>query len=87
MADRYELFCLPLPMDGSLIGRLRRLCHEGQWNEDRLLAHLVLAAASAWNEIVDTAVLVFLREVTGGAVEDHEIESSLAKVPAWMEPI
>lgn len=87
MADRYELFCLPLPMSGALMGRLQHVRDQGQWDEDHLFASLVLKAASAWNEIVDTAILVFLRQVIGAAVEDQEIQQSLTEVPGWLEPI
>jgi hypothetical protein len=82
-ADRYELFCLPLPNDPELTRRLKELRNNGQWFEDRLFGKLTINALDAWTKMVDKAALVFLREVLGGSIDDHEVEQSLSAVPAW----
>ena len=83
-ADRYELFCLPLPLASDGMTELSALVDNGQWDEDRYFASNVLSAINAWEKLVDDAVIVLLRRVIGGAVEDHEIEATLRSVPDWL---
>jgi hypothetical protein len=85
LADRYELFCLPLPLTSTATTELERLKTSGQWDEDRLFAGLTLDAADSWNKLVDQAVLVFLRLAVSGAVEDQEVLDSLTGLPDWMK--
>jgi hypothetical protein len=41
-------------------------------------------AIRAWQELVDRAALVVLREVVGGLVTDEELSDSLSIVPDWL---
>lgn len=83
--DRYELLCFPLPFNSDVAEKLTKARNQGQWDEDRLFATLTLLAAESWNRLVDNAVLVFLRLVVSGTIEDQEIRNSLAVLPEWME--
>jgi len=84
VANTYELYCLPLPVDEAISKSLRRLSAKGQWDEDKLFGMLAGAAVSAWNKVVDKAVVVFLRETYRGSVEDWEVKESLLSVPSWL---
>jgi hypothetical protein len=84
--DRYELLCFPLPFAPDVVKQLNKIRTRGQWEEDRLFAALTLFASLSWDALVDEAVLVFLRRVVGGAVDDHEITESLCAIPGWMAP-
>lgn len=85
MGNRYELALVDLPLAPAVY---QGLCHvieskRGD-DEDRLFGVVALKAASAWENIVEKAVLVFLRQVIGEHVEDHDIETSLDQSPAWI---
>jgi hypothetical protein len=84
-ANRFELSCLPLPLSPSARNHLAKVKKSGQWSEDRFFATVTLHAADAWGEIVEEAVLVFLRRVIGGLVEDDAIEASLLNLPDWIK--
>jgi len=58
VADRYELFCLPLPVTTELAGYLKQLRSKGQWFEDRLFAKFTIEAIAAWRKMADKAVVV-----------------------------
>ena len=80
--DRYELWCYQLP-DGHLLeNRLRSAQHEHQ--EERWLAKNLLEAVCVWQSNVDKSVIVLLREVVGGLLEDSDVERSLSVVPDWI---
>jgi hypothetical protein len=83
VADRYELFCLRLPVATEIGTYLRRLRRDGQWFEDRLFGKLTIEAMAAWRKMIDKCVIVFLREVLRGSTEDHEVERSLEQMPEW----
>jgi hypothetical protein len=85
-ADRYELFCLQLPIDAELGGHLKQLRRKGQWPEDRLFGKLSIDAITAWRKVIDKGVVVFLREVLGASILDEEVEQSLIEVPEWFLP-
>jgi hypothetical protein len=83
VADRYEVFCLQLPAATELVSQLRRLRREGQWFEDRLFGKVTIEAMAAWRKLIDMSAIVFLREILGGSIEDHEVEQSLEQPPEW----
>jgi hypothetical protein len=81
--DRYEIRGYDLP-DG---GRLQRhLAGAGpRWAaESELLVKRLGEALTAWNGVVERAVLILLREVVGGLVTDGELAEALEHVPAWL---
>jgi hypothetical protein len=84
VADSYELFCLSLPLSKEADETLRRISVEGQHDEDRWFGKFTLEAASAWEGFADTAVIAFLRRVTGGSATDDEIRASMEMVPEWI---
>ncbi len=84
MADDRELHCLNLPLAAGTLQKLRQLRKTGQWPEDRQFAAVTLEAVSAWDSLVNDAVLVYFRQVVAGSVEDHELIDSLKTVPAWL---
>ena len=84
MGNHYELFCIELPFSPILTSELRELAEKGQWPEDRLFGTVTLEAASAWEELVDVAVLIFLRHVFSGSTTDEEICASLETTPDWI---
>ena len=84
MADRHELFCIDLPFSKDLTRQLEQLRTHGQWDEDRFFGMVTLEAASAWNKLVDTAVLIFVRQVVAGSATDEEVSASLETVPDWI---
>ena len=84
MADRYELFCAELPLSESAAATLGRIRAEGQHDEDRFFGTVTLEAASAWEALVESAVLVFLRHVIGASVSDAELSDSLRTIPTWV---
>ena len=86
VADRYELFCLQLPVDAELSRHLKQLRKKGQWPEDRLFGKLSIAVINAWRKVIDAGVVVYLREVLGASTLDEEVEDSLAEVPVWFLP-
>lgn len=62
--DRHALFCLPLRLEEAVRARLENVCVEGQYDEDRLFAKIVLEAATAWDGIAAAGALVMLRRLT-----------------------
>ena len=85
MANRFELSCLPLPLTAAARTDLERLSTDGQFDEYRWFARHTLDAADSWNKLVGQAVLVFLRLVVSGLVNDDELLESLKTVPGWMK--
>lgn len=82
--NRYEVFCLRLPLP-TLCNEMLELQSNGQYDEDRIFASHVLNAIRAWQLVVpDDGVLIMIRRVVSGAVEDHEIEASLRHIPSWL---
>ena len=86
LSNRYELYCIQLPLSASAQTEIHNVRVNGQWSEDRLFGIMIEEAVAAWNELVkdDPAVLVFIRRITAGAAEDHEITASLAGTPPWL---
>lgn len=82
--NRYEGFCTTLPLKTFVVDRLRQARRQPQNAEDETFAWLTLHAAREWCELVEGGVLVFVREVYGGLVEDREITESLTTEPKWM---
>ena len=83
--NRYEGFCAVLPLKSIVAANLEQVQESGQWAEDRIFARLTLHAARDWDELVEGGVLVFVRQVLRGAIDDCEIVESLKAVPDWMQ--
>ena len=49
-ANRFEGFCIRLPLAAELMESLETVRISGQWNEDRLFASLVIHAARDWDK-------------------------------------
>lgn len=81
--DRFEIYGYGLP-DGDRLGRHLASAGLQQFEEyDRYVTRL-REALTAWERLVDRAVLVVVREVAGGLVTDQEIAGSLAHLPDWL---
>jgi hypothetical protein len=88
-ADRFQLWCYPLPDDESLASHLQRSTRlkrirERNPQEDRWFTMNLLEATLAWDGMVDPTAIIVLREVLGGLVMDSELEESLNDVPPWI---
>ena len=82
-ADQYEIFAYRLPDGGALSAHLaavgpRQSAEEG-WFVSRLRE-----AVGAWQELVESAVLVVLRHVVGPSASDEEVRASLRTAPDWL---
>jgi hypothetical protein len=66
---------------------LARLPRDGwQFGEERVLVGRLHEAADAWEPLVQSGVVVIVREVLGPTVLDEEMTAALATVPAWLRP-
>jgi hypothetical protein len=88
-SDQFELWCYRLPDGGLLADHLQRSLkfkgiRQRDPQEDRWFVVNLLEAALAWSGMVEDAVLVVLRNVFGGTVEDSEIEESLKNTASWI---
>jgi len=83
LADRFEVYGYGLPDNGRLIEHLARAGPQ-QFVEYDWFAVQLQQSIRAWEELVDTAALVVLREVVGGLVSDDELTDSLSLVPDWL---
>jgi hypothetical protein len=89
--DDVELACYCLPDAGRLEKHLRRCLRkerirERSAQEERWFVEGLLESCYAWQELADKAVLVVIRRVVGGSVEDWEVEDSLRGTPDWLGP-
>lgn len=89
LGDRFELWCYPLPDDGTFVRHLRKSTRlkrirERSSQEERWFTIGLLEATLAWNGMIETTALVVLREVFGGLVMDSELEESLGVIPEWI---
>lgn len=80
--DRFEVYGYALP-DG---GRLQRTLTVGpqQFPEYDQFVVRLREAAGAWEELLEQAILIVLREVVGGLVTDEELLASMSVVPDWI---
>jgi hypothetical protein len=85
-AERFEVYGYPLPDTGCLAQHLVSATPQ-QFVEYDWLVWQLRQAEEAWNDLVDTAALVVLREVVGGLVTDNELRDSLSLVPDWLNEI
>jgi hypothetical protein len=88
-ADRFELFCYPLPDDEVLARSLREALRPQSLHEraaSELLRFLgrLLEAEEACATVEGSAALVVLREVLGGTRLDEEVAAALGEVPPWL---
>ena len=84
VGNQYELYLLELPLTEAAAEELIRVRDHGQYAESRFFATVTLHAAEEWNALVDRSVLIFLRKVVAGSVEDEEIVASLMIIPEWV---
>jgi hypothetical protein len=80
--NRFEIYGYCLPDGDQFLNRLTKRTHqfsESKWFDTRLRE-----AVDAWKELLDRSLIVVLREVTGGLVEDHDVVDSLAEMPTWL---
>lgn len=82
-ADRFEVYGYGLPDNGRLI---RHLASAGpqQFDEYDLFVNRLYEGVKAWQNLVDRAAVIVLREVVGGLVSDDELRASLSHVPDWL---
>ncbi|WP_435009118.1 hypothetical protein P12x_000368 [Tundrisphaera lichenicola] len=82
-ADRFEIRGYRLPDDGRLGRHLSTPASHFAEEANQFVIRLH-EAVEAWQDLVDRAALVVLREVVGGLVMDEELVSSLELVPDWL---
>lgn len=89
-ADQYDLACYALPdrdrlkrdMGNAFRRRdIRERSAAGQ--ESRWALTILQEALFAWKELVDDAVLVWLRRAFAPNISDAEITESLNRIPMW----
>jgi hypothetical protein len=85
-SERFEVYGYPLPDSECLAQHLVSATPQ-QFVEYDWLVWQLRQAEEAWNDLVDTAALVVLREVVGGLVIDDELRDSLSLVPDWLREI
>jgi hypothetical protein len=91
-ANRFELFCYPLPDVGALEGSLRQASRSAALQEqappeERWFVGRLLEAAGARAGPDASAGLILLREVLGGSLADEEVAAALRHVPSWVADI
>ena len=82
-ADRFEIFAYVLPDGGRLSQHLTSTGPQ-QWVESDWFVGRLREAVVAWEELVDRAVVVVIREVVASSALDEEITASLKSVPDWI---
>jgi hypothetical protein len=82
-ADRFEIFVYALPDGGRLAQHLANAGPQ-QWTESDWFIARLREAVSAWQEFVEQAVIVVLREVVGGSGLDEDVMASLKRIPDWL---
>jgi hypothetical protein len=85
-SDRFEVYGYGLPGSGHLVQHLARAGSQ-QFEESGWFVGQLQQAIRAWEELVDRAALVVLREVLGALVTDDELIDSLSCVPDWFSKI
>lgn len=81
--NKVEIYAYPLPDGGCLAGHLANSGAQ-QFPEYDLFVQRLREAVTAWEKLVDRAILVVLRDVVGASVSDDEIKASLTVVPDWL---
>jgi hypothetical protein len=82
-ANAYNLHAYELP-DGRKLTKYLANAGRQQFDECNTYIRRLREAIHAWHKLVDCAVIVVLRHVIGGLVEDDEITASLQTVPPWL---
>jgi hypothetical protein len=82
-AVRFEIYGYGLPDGGRLVQHLASVGPQ-QFTEEDWFVRQLHEAVLAWQELVEQAALVVLREVVGGLVTDDELSNSLSRVPDWL---
>lgn len=85
-ADRFQILGYGLPDDGRLLQHLASAGRQ-QFAEYDWFVWQLQEAVRAWDELIEIAALVVLREVVGGLVTDDELIASLCSVPDWLSEI
>jgi hypothetical protein len=82
-ANQYEIFGYALPDGGGLS---RHLAAPGpqQWEVSDWFVGRLREAVGAWQELVERAVVIVLRQVVQGSVLDEEVTASLKCLPDWL---
>jgi hypothetical protein len=52
--------------------------------EFRWFYQVLLEAVSAWERLTEPAIVIVIRTVVGGLIEDEQVESALQQVPDWL---
>jgi hypothetical protein len=85
-ADRFQIYGYGLPDGGRLTQHLAKAGPQQFVEYDWFLGQLQ-EAIRAWQDLVDRAALIVLREVVKGLVTDEELSESLSLVPDWLSEI
>ena len=81
--DNLQVYAYPLPDGGRLA---RHLANAGaqQFQEYDWYVQRLREAVAAWDQLVDHAILVVVRDVVGATVTDDQIRDSLTTAPDWL---
>jgi hypothetical protein len=89
--DNLELIGYALPDRGNLLRRIDQRRSQRQTNvgaiETGWFLDAIRDAYTAWSVRRGTAVIIVLRDVVGGLVDDDQIESSMLMPADWLEKL
>jgi hypothetical protein len=85
-ADRFEIYGYGLPDGGRLVQYLASVGPQQSTEYDWFVRQLQ-EAVQAWQELVEQAALVVLREVVEGLVTDDELSDSMSLLPGWLSDV
>ncbi|MHB1556185.1 MAG: hypothetical protein ACYC61_01770 [Isosphaeraceae bacterium] len=80
--NRFEVYGYALP-DGRRLQRALTVGPQQFPEYDQFVARL-REAVGAWEELLEQAIVIVLREVVGGLVTDEEFLASMSVVPDWI---
>jgi hypothetical protein len=82
-ADRFQLFGYALPDRGRLSEHLASAGPQQSPEED-CFVRCLHEAVTAWQELVERAVVVVLRQNFQASALDEEVVASLSNIPEWL---
>jgi hypothetical protein len=85
-ADRFQIYGYGLPDGGRLLEYLASVGPQ-QFTEYDWFVRQLREAVMAWQELVEQAAIVALREVVGGLVTDDELSDSMSLLPDWLSDV
>jgi hypothetical protein len=81
---RYELYQVRLP-DAELKQAIHKELPRHATPETRRFVWQIQQALESWEHLCPTAVLLVIRQITGGMLDDTEIQSALSQGSTWSQ--